>query len=221
MTHKLYWYCVVFNYKVWRMTWQEFTALLVLATAMSFTPGPNTTLSTALAANGGLRRAMPFVCAVPLGWSALLLLCAWGLGALLLAVPMLRWAVKTVGVAYLLWLAWKLSQARQLSEASAAALSVGFWQGAALQFVNIKAWMLALAIVSGWVAGHNDPGQRLAIVVPTMMGFAFSSNFLYATMGSLLRDWLRGPEGTGTRLRVFNRCMALVLVATAFWMAAL
>jgi threonine/homoserine/homoserine lactone efflux protein len=203
------------------MTWQEFTALLVLATAMSFTPGPNTTLSTALAANGGLRRAMPFVCAVPLGWSALLLLCAWGLGALVLAVPLLSWAVKAVGVAYLLWLAWKLSQARQLSEASAAALSVGFWQGVALQFVNIKAWMLALAIVSGWITGRADPTLRLAIVVPTMLAFAFTSNFLYATMGSLLRDWLRGPEGTGTRLRLFNQVMALVLVATALWMAAL
>ncbi|MCF8156206.1 MAG: LysE family translocator [Rhodoferax sp.] len=203
------------------MTWQEFTALLVLATAMSFTPGPNTTLSTALAANGGLRRAMPFVCAVPLGWSALLLVCAWGLGALVLAAPLLVWAVKAVGVAYLLWLAWKLSQARQLSEASAAALKVGFWQGVALQFVNIKAWMLALAIVSGWVAGHADAAQRLAIVVPTMLCFAFASNFLYATMGSLLRDWLRGPDGTGQRLRLFNRAMALVLVVTAVWMAAL
>ena len=203
------------------MTWQEFTALLVLATAMSFTPGPNTTLSTALAANGGLRRAMPFVCAVPLGWSALLLLCAWGLGAVVLAVPLLAWAVTAVGVAYLLWLAWKLSQARQLGEASAAALSVGFWQGVALQFVNIKAWMLALAIVSGWIAGRTDPTQRLAILVPTMMGFAFTSNFLYATMGSLLRDWLRGPDGTGLRLRLFNRAMALVLVATALWMAVL
>jgi threonine/homoserine/homoserine lactone efflux protein len=203
------------------MTWQEFTALLVLATAMSFTPGPNTTLSTALAANGGLRRAMPFVCAVPLGWGALLLVCAWGLGALVLAVPLLGWAVKAVGVVYLVWLAWRLSQARQLSEASSAALTVGFWQGVALQFVNIKAWMLALAIVSGWVAGHADATQRLAIVVPTLLGFAFASNLLYATMGSLLRNWLRGPEGTGQRLRLFNQAMALVLVATAIWMAAL
>ena len=51
----------------------EFTALLALATAMSFSPGPNTTLSTALAANRGLRHAMRFVCAVPVRWSALLL----------------------------------------------------------------------------------------------------------------------------------------------------
>ena len=200
------------------MTWQEFTALLVLATAMSFSPGPNTTLATALAANGGLRRAMPFVCAVPLGWSALLLLCALGLGALVLAVPLLSWAVKIVGVAYLLWLAFKLSQSRQLGEADAARLQVGFWQGVALQFVNIKAWMLALAIVGGWIAGRADPAQRLAVVVPTMLVFAFASNMLYATLGSLLRDWLRGPLDSGKRLLAFNRLMAAVLVATALWM---
>ena len=200
------------------MTWQEFTALLVLATAMSFTPGPNTTLATALAANGGLRRAMPFVCAVPLGWCALLLLCALGLGALIVAVPLLSWAVKIVGVAYLLWLSFKLSQSRKLGEADAARLQVGFWQGVALQFVNIKAWMLALAIVGGWIAGQADATQRLTVVVPTMMFFAFSSNLLYATVGSLLREWLRGPLGSGQRLRNFNRTMALVLVATALWM---
>ena len=57
----------------------EWSALLLLATASSFTPGPNTTLSTALAANFGLRRAMRFVCAVPVGWGLLLVLCATGI----------------------------------------------------------------------------------------------------------------------------------------------
>ena len=67
------------------MTSAELSALLVLATVSSFTPGPNTTLSTAMAANHGLRRAMPFVCAVPVGWGMLLSLCALGLGALVLS----------------------------------------------------------------------------------------------------------------------------------------
>ncbi len=200
------------------MNWQEFTALLVLATAMSFSPGPNTTLSTALGANHGLRRALPFVCAVPVGWGALLLVCALGLGALVLAVPLLSWAVKVIGVAYLLWLAFKVSQSRQLSQADAARLNVTFWQGAALQFVNIKAWMLALAIVSGWIAGREAPGLRLAIVLPVMLAYAFVSNLTYALAGSLLRDWLSGPAGSGLRLRWFNYAMAAVLVATAVWM---
>ena len=203
------------------MNWQEFTALLVLATAMSFSPGPNTTLAAALAANHGLRRAMPFVCAVPVGWGVLLSLCALGLGALLLALPLLSLVVKLAGVAYLFWLAIKIARTRQLgqlSEADAEKMNVGFWQGAALQFVNIKAWMLALAIVSGWIAGHTDPGLRFAVVLPVMLTYAFASNLLYAWAGSLLRAWLSGPDGTGRRLRGFNFIMAGVLVATAIWM---
>ncbi len=200
------------------MNWQEFTALLVLATAMSFTPGPNTTLSTALAANHGLRRALPFVCAVPVGWGVLLTVCTLGLGSLVLAVPLLGWVVKIGGVAYLLWLASRIARSRQLSRADADRLNVSFWQGAALQFVNIKAWMLALAIVSGWIAGHADFQLRLAVVMPVMLAFAFVSNLSYALAGSLLREWLGGPNGSGRRLIGFNRIMAAVLVVTAIWM---
>ena len=200
------------------MNWQEFTALLVLATAMSFTPGPNTTLSTALAANHGLRRTLPFIASVAVGWGFLLIFCALGLGTLVLAVPLLGWAVKVVGVAYLLFLAFKLTGIRTLGEADASRLGISFFRGAALQIVNIKAWMLALAIVSGWVAGRADAGQRLAVVLPLMMAFALASNLTYALAGSLLRDWLAGPFGSGRRLVLFNRVMALVLVLTASWM---
>ena len=194
----------------------EFTALLVLATAMSFTPGPNTTLSTALAANRGLPAAMRFVLSVPVGWSALLLLCAAGLGAVVVAVPALRWGIKAVGIGYLLWLALRLAQSGRLSEADASRLSVGFWQGTLLQFVNIKAWLLALTIVAGWIVGREDHLQRLALVLPVMMAFAFASNLTYAAAGALLRHWL----AQGRRLLWFNRVMAAVLVATALWMVA-
>lgn len=200
------------------MNWQEFSAFLVLATAMSFSPGPNTTLSTALAANHGLKRAMPFVVSVPAGWGVVLAACTLGLGALVVALPMLGLAIKVLGVAYLLWLAFRIGRSRQLGKTDAAQLEVGFWQGAALQFVNIKAWMLALAIVSGWIAGHADAGMRFAIVLPVMLAYAFFSNLVYAMAGSLLREWLAGPNGSGDRLAWFNRGMAAVLVATAVWM---
>ena len=200
------------------MNWQEFTALLTLATAMSFTPGPNTTLSTALAANHGLRRTLPFICAVPVGWAILLGICTLGVGALVLAVPLLGWLIKLGGVAYLLWLAWKISQTRQLGQAQAKNMNVTFWQGTALQLVNIKAWMLALAIVSGWIAGQAHSAERFGVVLPVMLAFAFVSNLSYALMGSLLRDWLAGPAGSGRRLIRFNRAMAAVLVLTAIWM---
>jgi threonine/homoserine/homoserine lactone efflux protein len=199
----------------------ELTALLVLATVASFSPGPNTTLSTALAANLGLCRAMRFVLAVPVGWGLLLSLCAGGLGALVVALPPLRWGIQACGVAYLLWLAWRLANSKALQQANAAQLQLSFWQGVMLQFLNIKAWMLALTVVAGWLAGRPDAGTRFGIVLPMMMAFGFFSNLSYALVGSLLREWLSGPAQSGLRLRWFNRLMALVLVLTAGWMAAL
>jgi threonine/homoserine/homoserine lactone efflux protein len=94
--------------------------LLLLATAMSFSPGPNTTLSTAMAANLGLARAMPFVCAVPVGWGLLLTLCSLGVGALVLALPWLGWGIKLIGAAYLLWLAYRLAQTKTMGQADSA-----------------------------------------------------------------------------------------------------
>ena len=201
------------------MSAAELTALLVFCTAMSFSPGPNNTLSTALAANHGLRRALRFCLAVPTGWTLMMLASGLGLGALVLGLPALRWAIKGAGVAYMVWLAWKLSNAAQLAQVDAARLDITFWNGVGLQFVNIKAWMLALTLTAGWVvnaAGQpaTNPGQRLAIICVVMMGFAFTSNFTYALLGALLRKFL----AQGRRLLWFNRVLALALVATAAWM---
>ena len=197
------------------MTATELYALLVLATATSFTPGPNTTLSTALAANRSLRGTMHFVLAVPVGWGLLFTLCAVGLGSLVMAAPVLRGLIVGGGVAYLLWLAARLWRSGQLSGTDGLRMDVTFWQGVLLQFLNIKAWMLALSIVGGWVAGRPDAATRYLQTLPLMLFFAFSSNLTYAVMGSVLRHWL----AQGRRLLVFNRSLALVLVATALWIA--
>jgi threonine/homoserine/homoserine lactone efflux protein len=207
-------YIYFHTYATLMMPWTEYTALLALCTAMSFSPGPNTTLSTALAANRGLKGAMHFVASVPLGWSTMFLLSAFGLGALLKAVPALVWIIKSVGVAYLIWLALRLSRSGTLTQIDNARLNVTFWQGAALQFVNIKAWMSTLTVTAGWLAGKPDFYERLVVMLPTLMGFAFLSNFTYAVIGAALRGWL----SQGTRLLWFNRAMAGVLVLTAIWM---
>jgi threonine/homoserine/homoserine lactone efflux protein len=198
------------------MNASELSALLLLATATSFTPGPNTTLSTALAANRGLRGAMHFVLAVPVGWGLLFTLSAAGLGAMVLAAPPLRWAIVLGGVGYLVWLAQRLWRSSQLAETDLTRLDVTFTQGVLLQFLNIKAWMLALSVVAGWVAGQPNAASRYLQTLPLMLFFAFSSNFTYALMGSLLRHWL----GQGRRLLIFNRLMAGVLIVTAIWIAS-
>lgn len=199
------------------MPWPELAALLVFATAMAFTPGPNTTLAAALAANHGLRHALRFVVAVPFGWGLLLLGCALGLGAVLTAAPVLAGVLKWAGLGYMLWLAWKLAQSATLGEADPRRFDMNFAKGVALQFVNIKAWMNALLISAGWVTVAEPFWPRLALVLPLMMAYGLASNFTYALVGSALRGWL----AHGQRLLWFNRALALVLVATAAWMAVL
>ncbi|MES2941168.1 MAG: LysE family translocator [Pseudomonadota bacterium] len=201
------------------MSSSEFTALFLFCTAMSFSPGPNTTLSAALAANLGLKRALRFCLAVPTGWTLIMAASGLGLGALVTGIPVLRWAVTLGGVGYMLWLAWKLGRSSQLAQADTRRLNVSFWQGVGLQFLNIKAWMLALTLTAGWVLNtggqpSTNPGERLLIICMVMVCFAFSSNFTYALAGSVLRDWL----AQGRRLAWFNRALALVLLATAMWM---
>ena len=195
------------------MTSSELSALLVLATVSSFTPGPNTTLSTAMAANHGLRHALRFVCAVPVGWGILFALCATGLGSLVVAFPPLRWGIVALGTAYLLWLASRLWHSGTLQQADSEKLQVGFIQGVGLQFLNIKAWMLALAIVAGWVAGREDAANRTLVLLPIMVAYGFASNLTYALAGALLRHWL----AQGRRLLMFNRCMSVALAGTALW----
>ncbi len=200
------------------MSSEELFALIALATVGTFTPGPNTTLSATIAANHGLRRTLPFVCAVPTGWGVLLVLNAAGLGVMVLGYPPLRWGLLAAGALYLLWLAWKLANTQHLSEAAIGPV-VGFRQGVILQFINIKAWFLALSVVSGWVIGHDDTVARLLETLPIFMFFGLTSNLTYAWIGASLRHWLRGPNDTAERLKWFNRIMALALLGTVVWMA--
>ena len=199
------------------MSSDELFALIALATVGTFTPGPNTALSATIAANHGLRRALPFVCAVPAGWGILLILKAAGLGVMVLGFPPLRWGLLAAGVLYLLWLAYKLASTQRLSDAAQGPI-VGFKQGVMLQVINIKAWFLALSVVSGWVIGHDDTLARLLETLPIFMFFGLTSNLTYAWIGASLRHWLRGPNDTAQRLQWFNRCMALALLGTVAWM---
>jgi len=195
----------------------ELAALLAYATAMAFTPGPNTTLSAAMAANHGLAHAMRFVLAVPFGWCLLLGACAAGLGALLTTVPGLALAVRAAGAAYMLWLAWRLAQRVLPATASGgphSRLDIGFARGVVLQFVNGKAWLNALTIAATWIAVEGQVASRLAWVMPIAALYGLASNFTYAALGAALRRWL----AHGERLTWFNRAMAALLAGTALWM---
>lgn len=192
----------------------QFVALVTLMLAGLFTPGPNTTIAAVTGANFGLRATLPHCIGVALGFASILALCAAGVGALIVASPVLATLVHLAGVAYLLWLALRVARSATLSEKQVLT-PLTVWQSAALQYANIKAWMLALAIAASYMADAASPLQRAVLVCATFGVFGFLSNGFYGVIGAALRQWLQ----VGNRIRWFNRAMGLALALTALWIA--
>jgi len=200
------------------MSLRELIALVVFCSVMTFSPGPNTMLTTAIASNEGLRKVIPFTLAVPLGWLLILLITGLGIGTLVIQIPILRWFIQITGCAYLLWLAFLLSRRHELQTIEPSKLKITFSKGVALQFLNIKVWLLAVTVTVTWIIQAEGQAslnqyERLMFVSIVVMFFAFASNFCYALIGALVRNWLLH----GKRLLIFNRFLATLLAATAIW----
>jgi len=196
----------------------ELIALFIFSAAMSFSPGPNTMLTTAIASNEGIRKTIPFALAVPVGWLLIMLSCGLGIGAMITEMPSLRLSIKLLGCAYLIWLAYKLCRTKKLHEVNSARLNINFPKGVLLQFLNIKVWLLAITITGTWIIdaegqASTNPNERLALACAIVMFMAFTSNMTYALAGALFRTWL----GSGNRLAIFNYFLAFLLFATAIW----
>lgn len=193
------------------MATETFLALILFALVTSITPGPNTMMLFASGVNYGFRRTFPHMCGIGVGFFALLIGVGFGLGAALERYPVLYLALKIFGGGYLLWIAWKIGSSRALpkSAAEAGGRPMTLWQAALFQWVNPKAWIMAI----GAVAAYTDPDDYAATVIWISVAFAlvnFPAVSVWAGFGSAMRGWLSEP----TRLKWFNITMALLLVAS-------
>ena len=199
------------------MPLEQLLALALLAFVGSFTPGPNNMIATVTGANHGFRAALPHVFGVPFGFSSMLIAGAAGVAALLLTYPVVAALLKWAGIAYLLFIAWQLARpqtGRDLNRTGMKPLS--FWQSAAFQYANPKARMLAAATAGSFMAS-NATIAKIAIIVIVFSIAAMGSLVTWAWVGAALRNWL----GVGSRMRIFNVAMGVLLAATALWLTML
>lgn len=200
------------------MPFEQLVALAVLAFVGSFTPGPNNMIATVTGANHGFRAALPHICGVPFGFASMLIAGAVGVAALLLTHPLIAGLIKWAGIAYLLFIAWQLARPKSTGKDSDSTTMkpLSFWQSAAFQYANPKAWMLAAATAGSFVT--NDARfVSIATIVIVFSIAATGSLITWAWVGSSLRHWLN----VGSRMRIFNLAMGVLLAATALWLAAL
>lgn len=191
------------------MTIETFIALLLFAFTTSITPGPNNMMLFASGVNFGFQRTIPHMFGIAAGFFSLLIGVGLGLGALLHAVPLLYTVLKFAGGAYLIWIAWKIGTSRTLSEGEAVGEPMTFLAAAAFQWVNPKAWVMAVTAM----ATYTDDNAYITTVV--LVGIAFAAVNLpsvstWAAFGSALREWLSVP----VRLKWFNITMAVLLVVS-------
>jgi len=180
------------------------------ALVSSITPGPNNLMLMASGANFGLRRTLPHMFGVGTGFVAMVFLVGIGLMQIFDAYPISYTVLKYVSVAYLLWLAWKIGSAapRFPDAPGPKAQPITFLQAAAFQWVNPKAWSMAVTAISIHTADHTMAGIGLVALLFGIINIP--SVGCWTILGQQMRRFLTNPA----RLRAFNITMALLLVAT-------
>ena len=188
------------------MTYDLFLALLGFAFVTSVTPGPNNMMLLASGVNFGFRRTVPHMLGISAGHSLMVFLVGLGLAEAFTAWPSAMLLLKGASVAYMLWLAWKIAHAGAPGEGNAKPQPMTFLQAAAFQWVNPKAWAMALGAVAAYV---TEPSVGVcAAVAGTFALVNLPSVSVWAGAGQAVRRWLEVPG----RLRVFNWGMAGLLV---------
>ena len=188
------------------MSYDLILALLGFAFVTSVTPGPNNMMLLASGVNFGFARSLPHMLGISIGHSLMVFLVGLGLGGVMQAWPPAMILLKGASIGYMLWLAWKIANAGAPGQGKAAAKPFNFLQAAAFQWVNPKAWAMALGAISAY-AGDGSLAS-VVIVAAVFAAVNLPSVSVWAAAGEVLRGWLAHPP----RLRAFNWTMAGLLV---------
>ena len=182
--------------------------LVAFAFVTSITPGPNNLMLLASGANFGFQRSLPHMLGVSLGHAFMVFLVGIGLAEVFEIHPVMKTVLKVISVAYLLYLAWKIANASAPEETEGKGRPFTFMQAAAFQWVNPKGWAMALTAVTVYA-----PNQQLAVIAAVAIIFcsvSFPSVTVWTVLGQQVQRFLTNKK----RLRVFNICLALLLVGS-------
>jgi len=192
------------------MSAELWLAASLFALASLITPGPNNTMVLSSGVNFGLRRTLPHLLGICIGFGLMQVLVGLGLHGVLGRYPVLLQGLRYVGGAYMLWLAWKLATSRTAPGALPAnARPLGFWGAAAFQWVNPKAWVMCMTAMTAYLPVDATLAQVLLLGgLFLVLGLPCVGS--WAAFGSSMRQFLQDPR----KLRLFNIAMALALVAS-------
>ena len=192
------------------MTTEQALAFVLFAIVAAITPGPSNFILASAGAAVGVRHGLPCLFGVAVGMGFMMFLVTLGLGGVVLGHPLVLRGLRWGGVGFLLWLAWKLATAGR-GGAAAARAAVGFWQAAALQWVNPKSWLVSASAAGAYL--HAEGAG--AFVQSVWFGVLFvvaalPSCFVWLAFGAAVQRLLR----TERAARGFNIVMGGLLAGS-------
>lgn len=190
------------------MTFEFFAALFVFCFVTVATPGPNNLMLMASGANFGLRRSVPHMLGIGIGFPSMVVLVGLGAMQVFDLWPVIYTVLKVLSVIYMLWLAWKIANAAPPKEGNAEGKPLTFLQSAAFQWVNPKAWSMALGAITLYAVDRDLLSVLAVAGVYLMCGVV--STTTWTTLGVQVRRLLARPK----LLRGFNYAMAVLLLAS-------
>lgn len=183
-------------------------SVIIFSISASVTPGPNTIMAMSSGLNFGMRRSMPLLWGVCLGFSLMLFFVGIGIGQVFTLFPQLTIYMKVIGVVYLLYLAYVIAYSGELKKGAKFDQPLNFLKGVLFQWVNPKAWVVCVSAVSTFTTpGNSYIGQILLltsaflIVGPLCVG-------IWIFLGAFLKQHLINPS----YMKNFNMFMALLLI---------
>ena len=192
------------------MSYELITALTLFAFVSSITPGPNNLVLMASGANFGFRRSVPHMFGVTLGFILMIILVGVGLVQVFEAYPLSNTVLKVVSIAYLLYLATKIATAAPLEKGETAGTPMTLLQAALFQWVNPKAWTMAVTAVTVYTPDHTL--TSIAVVALVFGTLNLPSIGSWTFLGQQMARILTNPR----RMVLFNWTMALLLVTSLY-----
>ena len=194
------------------MSHQLFAAFVVFAVVMFFTPGPNNIMLLTSGLNFGFRRTLPHLAGVVFGFAFMIAVSGLGLGAVLIAYPVLQTVLKYAGAAYLVYLAGVIALSGPPTPGDAERRRPMTFFGAALfQWINVKGWVMVIRAITAYAAIASYPWNILLQVALSLL-IGWVSCAAWVLCGTSLQSLVKSP----VVVRTFNIVMALLLLASLY-----
>ncbi|MCG9963832.1 LysE family translocator [Shewanella cutis] len=191
-------------------------AIALFAFSSGITPGPNNIMLMTSGVNFGVKRSIPHLMGISLGFPTMILAIGLGLSTVFQAYPIIHQVIKVIGIVYLLYLSWLIANSSSKMEGKSIAKPFSFLQAAAFQWVNPKGWIMAVGAIATFTSVQQDLTPQVVTIATVFLCVAFPCAVVWLGFGVALKRILKNER----QQKIFNITMAVLLVASIIPMIA-